>query len=1142
MTLNVCGLKSKIDIPEFTDLIQKYDIVTLVETKCDNTDEIWIVNYFNQLGYKVNINNRFDLSVRKSGGIIVAVRNYIANYITRSFNVSNLIQWIEFDNDLWNLDKNVLFGGTYLPPETSQYGGIHLFDELNNEFIDVVDDDLHCVILTGDLNAYTRTMPDYIVQDNYMVHELTLEFIFEDAVTAVSELERLGISQRYNSDNKVNNYGNRLIDFCKTQNLLIANGRFGNDQGDGKCTCFKGDSKHLVEYFLLSPLLLGNITDFDVLDFDKLFSDVHSPVSCSLTISTAVENDQEDFEMGPNKITRKTKWLKEKISDFKEALTMKTENINKLNSDLTLNIIVIEQANRMLCKMLNGTAKEVMGERSIHPAKAKRHDGNKINNPQIAGYRKIYSRAKRYHRQTRSDHSRTERNRAFRQYKREINLERKRRDQLFNKELRALKNANPREYWKHFRKNKGPNCKATLGDLFNFYHALNQAPTETQNINLDEIENHVILEGNILLNRPITADEIVRGMNRLKNNKAAGIDEITNEILKSSLDVILPTLLLMFNNVLDTGHTPECWNIGIIKPIYKGKGVMTEPSNYRGITLLSCLAKLFTSILNDRLNEYLEVFGILSINQAAFRKNHSITDHIFTMKCLIDQFFQHKRRLYCVFIDFEKCFDKIWRKALWHKLIQQGVTGKILQVIYNIYQNAKSTIELNGEYSDYFQSFRGIRQGENLSPILFSMFVNDLEDYLYENKCDSLNFCRNDNTHWFKLFMLFYADDTVLLAESPKALQLMLNNVSEYCKLWKLTINTEKTKAIIFQKRKTRNSPKFYLDGSDIELVDNFRYLGVIFNYNGSFNMCRKTLVSHASKAMFFVLKKVRQYSLDIDLAIQLFDSMVTSILTFNCEVWGCENIAILETVQLRFFKYLLKLKRGTPNIFIYGELGRYPLGITVKCRMVKFWAKLLNSTKLSSRIYTVVFASHANGKPTKWSECIQRTLEQNGLGEFWADQRCLNPEYLSMILSTRLRDQYSQNWAAAVWESRTGIFYRSFKTEFGFENYLRALPDNLKIPLCRFRCSNHPLPIETGRYDGTAREDRLCTKCDMQCTGDDFHFILECPFFNTLRSNYIKPYYRRNPSMLKYGQLFNSSGITRKNLALFIRNGLKFY
>ncbi|MEE9190592.1 MAG: reverse transcriptase family protein [Candidatus Neomarinimicrobiota bacterium] len=570
---------------------------------------------------------------------------------------------------------------------------------------------------------------------------------------------------------------------------------------------------------------------------------------------------------------------------------------------------------------------------------------------------------------------------------------------------------------------------------------------------------------------------------------------------------------------------------------------MINPSNYRGITLLSCLGKLFTSLLNDRLNEYLDVFGILSFNQAAFRKNHSITDHIFTMKCLIDQFFNHRKKLYCVFIDFEKAFDTIWRKALWHKLIQQGVSGKILQVIHNIYQNAKSTIELNGENSDYFQSFQGIRQGENLSPILFSMFVNDLEQYLEENQCDSLKFCRNDNTHWFKLFLLLYADDTVLLAETPEALQLMLNNVNEYCKRWKLKINVEKTKAIIFQKRKNLHPPKFYLDGGEIELVDSFRYLGVILNYNGSFSLCRKTLVSHASKAMFFVLKKVRQYSMDVDLAIQLFDSMVTPILTtFNCEVWGYENLDILERVQLKFYKYLLKLKKGTPNIFIYGELGRCPLETTVKCRMVKYWAKLLNSPKLSSRMYTIIFASHQNGKTSKWIECIQRILEHNGLGDFWLGQRCPNPEYLSLSLSTRLRDQYIQRWATSVSESRLGIFYRSFKTEFGFEDYLRVLPDDLRIPLCRFRCSNHPLPIEMGRYDGSPREDRLCTKCDMHCIGDDFHFILQCPFFDTLRSKYIKPYYKRNPSMLKYGQLFNSSGRTRKNLALFIRNGLKAY
>ena len=158
----------------------------------------------------------------------------------------------------------------------------------------------------------------------------------------------------------------------------------------------------------------------------------------------------------------------------------------------------------------------------------------------------------------------------------------------------------------------------------------------------------------------------------------------------------------LFNLVLETGIIPEDWVIGIIRPIYKNKGNKADPNNYRGITILSCLGKLFTSILSARINLYIEQSNLMGSEQAGFRKHFSTVDHLFTMYGILDILLSSKKRLYCAFLDFEKAFDKVDRAFLWQKLFEQKVDGKILKVIKQIYSSAKSCIMVNDDKSDFF--------------------------------------------------------------------------------------------------------------------------------------------------------------------------------------------------------------------------------------------------------------------------------------------------------------------------------------------------------------------------------------------------------------------------------------------------------
>ena len=177
----------------------------------------------------------------------------------------------------------------------------------------------------------------------------------------------------------------------------------------------------------------------------------------------------------------------------------------------------------------------------------------------------------------------------------------------------------------------------------------------------------------------------------------------------------------------------------------------------------------------------------------------------------------------------------------------------------------------------FFSFESGARQGENLSPVLFSIFLNDLESHLIIKGCEGVTLSSDiDEQFWLRLLVLLYADDTILLAETPHELQNILNHFSEYCKQWKLTVNLEKTKVVVFGARNYSNQI-FRFDNKVIAITNNYKYLGLLFISNGSFFQC-----TQAKRAMHSVLAQSRALNLPLDLQLKLFDHMVVPILLYG--------------------------------------------------------------------------------------------------------------------------------------------------------------------------------------------------------------------------------------------------------------------
>ena len=136
--------------------------------------------------------------------------------------------------------------------------------------------------------------------------------------------------------------------------------------------------------------------------------------------------------------------------------------------------------------------------------------------------------------------------------------------------------------------------------------------------------------------------------------------------------------------------------------------------------------------LNDRISVFNESYELLGEEQAGFRSGYSTMDHVFSLHAILDWYLKRRKRVYTAFVEYRKAFDLIDRSSLWLKLINHGVDGTLLKTIRQIYDKSKSCISYKGTTSDFFQTNIGVKQGENLSPLLFALYINDFEGYLQQ--------------------------------------------------------------------------------------------------------------------------------------------------------------------------------------------------------------------------------------------------------------------------------------------------------------------------------------------------------------------------------------------------------------------------
>jgi hypothetical protein len=224
------------------------------------------------------------------------------------------------------------------------------------------------------------------------------------------------------------------------------------------------------------------------------------------------------------------------------------------------------------------------------------------------------------------------------------------------------------------------------------------------------------------LDNIITVKEISDTIGSLKNNKSSSFVSILNEILKSGQTFIIEIFHQLFNSILSNGSFPKIWAKGIIVHIFKN-GIKDDPANYRGLTIGSNICKLFTKILNIRLDKFCIKRQLIRNEQIGFSKGKRTSDHSFVLKTLIDKYCQQgSKRLFSCFVDFRSAFDTVRHEELFYKLLTSGKSDLLYNVIKHMYHNIDLCVKVDSQHvSESFYSHIGVRHGDNLSPNLFQV-------------------------------------------------------------------------------------------------------------------------------------------------------------------------------------------------------------------------------------------------------------------------------------------------------------------------------------------------------------------------------------------------------------------------------------
>ena len=329
----------------------------------------------------------------------------------------------------------------------------------------------------------------------------------------------------------------------------------------------------------------------------------------------------------------------------------------------------------------------------------------------------------------------------------------------------------------------------------------------------------------------VDSDTLIKIVKFLKLGKDQGPDNIHNEVLRlGTTTSLFHHLARLFTSSIQIGYIPTAWKLATLRMLLKPDKLPSLTTSYRPISLMSSIMKLFERVIEQRLRSYLEDIGFINNYQSGFRQNKSTEDHLFRPSQSVMESFNRREHVVAAFLDVKKAFDNVWHNGLRYKIFMLDLPTKMTRWLSDFLVGRVIQVNVNGFLSDQISPAAGVPQGSVLSPLLFLIYVNDLP-----------------NPHDRQNSKSQFADDTALWPASrnvhiaAKLLQKDLRKLAKWCAKWRIKLNPEKTKVIIFSRSYLAGKPEptLKLYSERLKIYPQVKFLGITFDSKFTF---KKTL------------------------------------------------------------------------------------------------------------------------------------------------------------------------------------------------------------------------------------------------------------------------------------------------------------
>ena len=562
-----------------------------------------------------------------------------------------------------------------------------------------------------------------------------------------------------------------------------------------------------------------------------------------------------------------------------------------------------------------------------------------------------------------------------------------------------------------------------------------------------------------ILDDPILPGELLDCINSLKLNKSAGLDGVPPGLLKFLTDDWLYLLTFMFNLVFDHAY-PHEWLVSRVFNIFK-KGCRLTPDNYRGISVLMCLPKLYDAVLSQRLRYWYSPM----YEQAGAQPKRGCEEQILTLRLLIEIARKCRYPLYIAFIDYAKAYDKVDRTKMLKFLDKKGCGTKFLKAIQASYNGTCGQIG-----NDSFPCSAGVKQGAATSCPLFTAFI--------EPTIEAVKSFGNDG--WLEnVHIMLLMDDTVVVATSwermSSKLDLLINSAEDIG----MTINPQKSKFIAVN---SDNRTTYRNGNICMSSTDTYTYLGTPISASPISKQVRDHLQAKSAHVLKFFSFLNKNRDAPFPIKRKVWESALQSTLFYACETWFSNDLRAAETVYSSTLKQMLGVRQTTCTDVVLIETGLSGAKAEIAQRQSNFLQKLIRRPGYPGS-YIENIIRKAIDKRTAAGMVIKQFLDQP------------NQDWRSNSLM-RLKEKIRCS------SSSKRMTYMCINDELCVSQiyYSGTIDEVKRISFTRMRTSSHRLAIETGRWARLPRDRRLCPCGSVQT---EEHVLLDCPLTSELRKNH---------------------------------------